>query len=246
MQPSTGPDAGQRKRTYYGVTIGILMVETYFRRFVGDIGNAETWPFPVQYRIVRGAAPGRMTRLQDGSLLDAFKQATQELIDEGVDGIATTCGFLALYQRELAEFSSVPVATSALLQAPVVARTLPGRKRVGILTYASEALSAAHLEAVGADPTTPIGGPPPGSEFRRSIAEGDPTVPHAVWQEEVLASAGALLAKHPDIGAIVSECTNLTPFSAAITARFGVPVFDAVSLVHWFHAGLRPFAFPPR
>ncbi len=29
-----------RRKTYYGVTIGILMVETYFRRYEGDIGNA--------------------------------------------------------------------------------------------------------------------------------------------------------------------------------------------------------------
>ncbi|CAH2603182.1 Aspartate/glutamate racemase family protein [Rhodovastum atsumiense] len=237
---------GRRRRTYYGVTIGILMVETYFRRFVGDIGNAETWPFPVQYRIVRGALPRDMTQLQDFRLLDAFKQGMQELIEAGVDGITTTCGFLALYQRELAACSSVPVATSALLQVPVVGRTLPGGKRVGVLTYAAEALSAAHLEAVGADPATPIGGLPPGSEFRRAIAAGDDSVPYETWREEVLQAAGELLAADPSIGAIVSECTNLTPFSAAITERFGIPVFDAVSLVHWFHAGLRPFAFPPR
>jgi Asp/Glu/hydantoin racemase len=49
-----------------------------------------------------------------------------------------------------------------------------------------------------------------------------------------------------DIGAIVCECTNLTPFSAAMAERFGVPVFDAVSLVHWFYQGLRPRVFPRR
>jgi hypothetical protein len=96
------------------------------------------------------------------------------------------------------------------------------------------------------NPATPIGGLPPGSEFRRAIATGDASVPYATWRDEALAAAGALLAAHPGIGAIVCECTNLTPFSAAIAERFGMPVFDAVSLVHWFHAGLRPFEFPPR
>ena len=51
----------KRKRMYYGVSIGILMMETYFERFNGDIGNGRTWPFPVQYRIVKGATPDRVT-----------------------------------------------------------------------------------------------------------------------------------------------------------------------------------------
>ena len=35
-----------RKKTYHGVTLGILMVDSTFNRFVGDIGNAQTWPSP--------------------------------------------------------------------------------------------------------------------------------------------------------------------------------------------------------
>ena len=44
-----------RNRIYHGVSIGILMLDTRFERFNGDIGNARTWPFPVQYRVVRDA-----------------------------------------------------------------------------------------------------------------------------------------------------------------------------------------------
>src|SRR4029077_10005099 len=39
------------KRTCYGVPIGILMLDSKFERFNGDIGNAQTWPVPVQYKI---------------------------------------------------------------------------------------------------------------------------------------------------------------------------------------------------
>ena len=90
------------------------------------------------------------------------------------------------------------------------------------------------------NPATPIGGLPPGSEFRRAIATGDASVPYATWRDEALAAAGALLAAHPGIGAIVCECTNLPPYSAAIERRFGVPVFDIITLVEWFQAGLKP------
>lgn len=235
-----------RRRTYYGVTIGILMVDSRFRRFVGDIGNAETWPFPVQYEVVRGALPTMMGDLGNHDLLGPFEAAAQKLIEAGVDGITTTCGFLALYQRQLTERLSVPVATSALLQVPLVERLLPRGKRVGILTYSKAALTPAHLEAVGVDADTPIHGMPPDGEFVRSIRDGDPSVGYDVWEREVLAATQAFLRERPDIGAIVCECTNLTPFSATIAERFGVPVYDSISLVNWFHAGLRPRAYPHR
>src|SRR5204862_146417 len=142
---ATGTAIVPGHRVYRGVSIGILMLDTRFERFNGDIGNARTWPFPVQYRVVRGATPNRVTRPEGPDMLDAFKAAADEMIDAGVDGITTTCGFLALYQRELADYCSVPVATSALLQVPMVARILPRGKRPAILTFSAESLTSRHL-----------------------------------------------------------------------------------------------------
>lgn len=235
-----------KKKTYYGVTIGILMVETYFRRFVGDVGNAETWPFPVQYKVVRGAKPTMMGKLQNNDLLDLFKAAAQELIDDGVAGIATTCGFLSYYQKELAEFCSVPVATSALLQVPMAQRIMSPRKKVGILTFSSDDLNSLYLNAVGIDPSTPVFGMRSGSEFCRSIHQGDPTVPYETWENDVMDAVENAFHIEPDLGALVLECTNLTPFSSTISERFDIPVFDNITLVNWLHAGLRPRAYPHR
>lgn len=233
------------KKTYYGVTIGILMVKTHFRRFPGDIGHAGTWPFPVQYRIVEDASAAGMMELHNGSLLEPFKKAAQELIDAGVDGITTTCGFLSIYQRELADFCSVPVVTSSLLQVPSAERMLPTGKRVGILTYNAEVLNGPYLTAVGIAPDTPVIGMPRDSEFVRSIRNNVDTVPYEVLRSEVLAAAGHLLEQHPDIGAIVSECTNLAPFTADISDCFGLPIFDTVSMVNWFHTALKPRRHQP-
>jgi hypothetical protein len=234
-----------RKKTYYGVTIGILMVKSYFRRYPGDIGHAGTWPFPVQYRIVQEAVPAGMTDLHNVSLLAPFKAAAQELIEAGVDGITTTCGFLSIYQRELADFCAVPVATSSLLQVPMVERMLPTGKRVGILTYNGEVLNGPYLDAVAIARDTPVVGMRQDSQFVRSIREGDDSVPYAVLRAEVLDTAARLVQAHPDVGAIVSECTNLAPFTADISERCGMPVFDTVSMVNWFHAGLRPRRYLP-
>lgn len=234
------------QKSYYGVTIGVLMVETYFRRFVGDIGNAETWPFPVQYKVVHGAKPSMMGKLQDNDLLEPFKKAAMELIEGGCTAITTTCGFLAYYQKDLAAALPVPVATSALLQVPLVERLLHPSKKVAILTYSAENLTGPYLEAVGVDPTCPVYGMDPNSEFVRSIRDGDPSVPYEVWEREVLEAAARLRAGEPDLGAIVLECTNLTPFAAQIAEATGVPVYDNISLVKWFHAGMNPTHYPKR
>jgi hypothetical protein len=34
-------------RTLYGLALGVLMLDTRMPRLPGDVGNAETWPFPV-------------------------------------------------------------------------------------------------------------------------------------------------------------------------------------------------------
>jgi len=41
----------------------------------------------------------------------------------------------------------------------------------------------------------------------------------------------------------VLECTNMPPYSAALQAEIGLPVYDIYSMINWFHNGLRPRAF---
>lgn len=233
----------QRKRIYHGVSIGILMLDTSFARFNGDIGNGRTWPFNVQFRIVKGATPKEITSLKDEKFLAPFKQAADELVAEGVDGITTTCGFLALYQPQLAAHCPVPVVTSSLLQIPMVTRILPRGKRPAILTFSAAGLTRAHLEAVGVDPQTPIYGMAPGSEFQRWIRNGENGVAFSTLEAEVVDMAARMTAADPTIGAIVCECTNLAPFTRAMARQTGLPVFDIVTLVHWFHRSLRPERF---
>jgi len=86
-------------------------------------------------------------------------------------------------------------------------------------------------------------GMPVTSEFQRSIREGDTSVPFEVLKNEVLGVARQMIENDPSIGAIVCECTNITPYSHDLKHELGVPVFDMVTLVHWFHRALRPERF---
>ncbi len=231
-------------KTIYGARLGILMLETRFPRVPGDVGNAHTWPFPVIYKVVPGASSERVVRQKAEGLLDAFKEAAGELVSLGADGITTTCGFLSLFQEELAAHAGVPVATSSLMQVPFVQRLLPPGKRTGIITISAETLTAEHLEKAGVDPSTPVVGTESGREFTRVVVGDEMEMDVVAAEEDILMAGEALLAEHGDIGAIVLECTNMGPFSNALAAHLQLPVFDIVAFATWFHAGLAPRKYP--
>jgi len=222
------------------LSIGVLMLDTHFRRLPGDIGNGRTWPFPVQFRVVRGADPAAIVHGRPEEFLKPFIAAAHDLIACGVRGITTSCGFLALLQKELAAALPVPVATSSLLQAPLIEAMLPAGQQVGILTFAAEALSARHLAAVGVRPDTPIEGLPSDSLFRAVYGNRGGVSDVAELEREAVAAAQALVHRHPNVGAILCECTNLPPHSAAIAEATGRPVFDIIGFVQWFGHAISP------
>ncbi len=82
-------------------TLGLLMLDTRFPRPPGDIGHPDTFAFPVRRRTVAGATPARVVRGRDPAVLAPFVDAAHALVAEGADAIATSCGFLARWQREL-------------------------------------------------------------------------------------------------------------------------------------------------
>jgi Asp/Glu/hydantoin racemase len=237
---SMPPRVARGGKAVYGARLGILMLEARFPRIPGDVGNALTWPFPVLYKVVPGAAPDRVVLRRAEGLLEAFLEAAADLIALGADGITTNCGFLSLFQHELAAHCSVPVATSSLMQAPLIERVLPPGKRVGILTISAGTLTPEHLTAAGVAPDTPIVGTDGGREFSRVILNDELELDVAAAERDILDAGDALVRAHPDVGAVLLECTNMCPYAIALQAHLGLPVFDMVSFITWFHAGLAP------
>jgi len=70
----------------------------------------------------------------DPALLQPFVDAAVQLAGQGAAMITTSCGFLSVFQQELAAAVSVPVLTSALAQVPLAASAIGRDQRVGILT----------------------------------------------------------------------------------------------------------------
>ena len=239
-----GDNKARGGKAVYGAPLGILMLQARFPRIPGDMGNAGTWPFPVLYRVVQGASPERVVLRQADGLLDAFLAAAAELVDQGAEAITTNCGFLAIFQRELAAHVCVPVATSALIQVPWVQTLLPPGRRVGVITVSAGSLTPRHLEAAGVASDTPIAGTEGGREFFRVLIRGEARdMDVALAEADILDAGRRLVEADPSVGAIVLECTNMPPYARALRDALGLPVFDIYSLITWFHAGLRPRDF---
>jgi hypothetical protein len=238
------PRIARGGKAIYGAPLGILMLEAKFPRIPGDMGNATTWPFPVLYRVVSGASPEKVVLKGAAGLLPDFIEAAQDLVRLGAEAITTNCGFLSLFQKEIARAVGVPVATSSLMQVPWVQATLPPGKRVGLVTVSGSTLTPAHLTGAGVPLDTPVVGTENGREFFRVLIKAEKDdMDIALAEQDVVGAGRELVANNPDIGAIVLECTNMPPYAAALQATVGLPVYDISSMITWFHAGLRPRVF---
>src|SRR5690349_13486058 len=224
----------------YGFTVGVLMLDTHFPRIPGDMGNAQTFPFPVRYHRVAGAEPDLVVRKGAEGLLAAFVDGARALEREGVGAITTNCGFLVKYQREMAAAVRVPVFTSSLLLVPLVYRMLAPGRTVGLMTVNASSLGPEHLAGAGISPDLPlaVAGMEGEKEFTRVMLNDELEMDVDLAREEHVRVARRLVTEHPDIGAIVLECTNMPPYTADIQRETGRPVFDITTLVRMAHDAL--------
>lgn len=205
--------------------LGILMLDTRFPRPVGDVGHPGSWAMPVEYVTVPGASPRRVVQQGDPDLLQPFIQSGLDLVARGAAALTTSCGFLVQFQAALQAALPVPVWTSALL-------ALPQLDRPGVITVDGQALGAAHLQAAGADPSTPVEGLAPGCSLQRTLLQDLATLDSTAAEADVVAAARRLVQREPTIANLVLECTNMPPYAAAVQRATGRPVHHLMTLVH--------------
>ena len=229
-------------RTFYGQDIGILMMDTKFPRIPGDPGNAATFDFPVCYKVVRDVFQGdRIPRDADEILLKAFCKAARELEKDGCRAITTCCGFLAGFQRELADAVDIPVFTTTLTLIPMIASMIGRKKQIGIFSERAQFMTDSLFEKSGwssRDYNICVSDLPEQSEFNELIIynheSGDPDK----IRESIRQMTKEHMEKYPDTGAIVLECQNFAPFGDVIAKESGVPVFGLNQLIAFIEASL--------
>lgn len=225
----------QGGRTTYGMAVGVLMLDTVFPRIPGDIGNATTFRYPVCYHIVQGASTDRiMAEEPDPGLIEPFITGARLLEKMGVRLITTSCGFLGPFQPYLSEAVNIPVITTALIQVPTVSAMVGGRK-VAVLVEKAHIMTENHFQGAGwssNEMPVVVHGMPEDAYFPTVFIGNNPEADIERLAADMTALGKSLVAAHPDVGAVVCECTNFVPFNRALQQVVKVPVFDIVTLVH--------------
>lgn len=212
-------------------TVGVLKLNTNFPRLLGDIGNPESFRYPVVYETIPSATPA--TVITGEPINPRIKQeiitTAKTLIAHGASIITTSCGFLSPLQSELTNAVKTPVITSSLELLPLLTN-LYGGERVGVITFDSEKLNSHYLSV----PTpAAIEGLRAHDSLRFTIADDLSTIDVQRAESEVRDACVRLLQQAPQIQAVVLECTNLSPFKNSIREQFGCSVFDVVDAIHW-------------
>ena len=219
----------------YGFPIGILSLDSNFAKIPGHIKNATTFDFPVTYKIVKGAKVPELLGQPDRIHLEPFVEAARELVrEEGVRAITGSCGFMVVFQREIADAVDIPVYMSSLIQIPIVFHMLCNNQKVGVVTASKDGLTQDHLRAVGAEGVPMcIAGMEGKKEFWEVIMEQKRQELNIIKLEtEITSVAISLVQENPDVGALVLECTDMPPFAHLIQKAVNLPVFDLITLTN--------------
>lgn len=206
----------------------------------GSSTNPDSYDFPVRYCQVKGANIQTILENPDRDVLQTMIAEARAMATDGVRAITTSCGFNAIFQRELANAVGAPVFTSSLLQVPLVRSMLGQNRAIGIITAKKAALREEHLQAVGITEDIPlrIFGLEDCREWGKIFSAPDDDVDLKLIEDEVVGVALEAKRRHPEIGAFVLECTDLPPFAHTIREGTGCPVFDIVTMTNYVYQSI--------
>ena len=223
----------------YGEAIGVLLLDAFTPFIPGDVANATTYGFPVRLRKVPGLTTKRVLG-KDPTAFEPLREAAEDLAGQGVRAVTGDCGFLALHQERLAASLDIPVFLSSLLQLPFISGILgPGRK-VGIITADSEALDETILRAAGVEPgdRLVIRGMEDRRHFSEAVLRETGVLDSTEVEWEAVSVGREMVAEEPKVGALLLECSCLSPYGRAIQKAVGLPVFDYVTMINYVHSAL--------
>ena len=202
----------------------------------GNSTNPLTYPFPVLFKKVVGANYQSVLVSPDTGLVGPMLETAEAMIDQGVKSIITSCGFNAIFQKELAAALTVPIYTSALLQIPFIRASL-GRQKLVVITASKQDLKPDHFHAVGVMDMhgIEIYGMEEMPEWSKISSSPDKPILLEKVENEVVSVAAVAKKEHPDLGAILLECTDLPPFANTIRKALNLQVYDLLTMVALIH-----------
>ena len=168
--------------------------------------------------------------------------AARQLAAEGVRAITSNCGFFGLWQRAVADAVSVPVFMSSLLLVPFIRSLIGSDRTVGVVVANSAGVTDELLAAVGIDGTDApaFAGLESFPHFASVVLQESGKLDTDAMCDEVTRACSELLIDHPEVGALLLECSDLPVYAHAVREATGVPVFDWVALIDFVERAVVP------
>ncbi|ODM70418.1 hypothetical protein [Bradyrhizobium elkanii] len=206
----------------------------------GSMLNPATFDFPIILETVPGAwadivIPG------DAALEPACVAAARRLVERGAVAITSDCGFFIRHQASVAAAVNVPVAMSSLLLLPTLLRLLPLAAKLAVLTADSRHCGK---DLLGLNDSVEqarivIGGIEGGSYLPQAMKRPLPPPDVSAIETDVVACIERLRAAHPEIAAILFECTAFPLVAPSIRRITQLPIYDITSLCRLLIASFR-------
>jgi len=239
---AAAPAAAKPGQMKAAVSLGVIRLDYDYPPSPGDIDCPQSFGYDVYYRVVPGLTfaicqSGKLTE----SVTKKFIDAVRWMGAKGVSGITGDCGFMMYFQKLARTHTTKPVFMSSLAQLPAVTCGYSKDELVAILTANGDTLK----------PMRPLIKDECGveTEEHRFIFVGCQDVPgfEAVAAGEkvdvgkvtpgIVKKCGDVLTKYPKIRCFLFECTELPPYSDAVRAAFGLPVYDSITCCNFFISG---------
>jgi len=220
-----------------GYSVGIVYIpDVWYPMVPGNVVNAYTYDFPVRLRAVPGLNNDRLHGADPTVAGDIIAVARQMIEQEGIRALSGACGFFGHFQRQVADALDIPVALSSMVQVPWIRTVLRPNQKIGVLTADGPNLTEGLMKSCGIDDPSvllikDLRHAPEFSAIMDCRGEFD----NGKLCQEAVGAALDLLKEDADLGAILLECSDLPPYSAAIQAATQLPVFDFITLIRWLH-----------
>jgi len=235
---------GYKGRYIYGPTVGILQLPANIPMLPGDMGNPTTFNFPVLYELLEGVDPFWVLASEPHPIvMEKVIEACKKFTMQGVNTIIGNCGFFANYQPEVAKSldPGVQFFNGSLIQVPMLLTSIGENKKVGILTASKKLLEpspALKYSGVSEEDMNRIViyGNEDGEQMKLVTGETGQFSPKKL-EKELIDLAKKMVTEHPDVGAVVLECTEFPPYAYAIQDAIRLSIWDFATLTNFMHAG---------
>ncbi|MBY3468741.1 hypothetical protein HFN80_33000 [Rhizobium laguerreae] len=206
-----------------------------------SLHDPSIFAFPTIREAVAGAWADVVVR-GDPSLEGPYIAAAQRLVSRGATAITADCGFSIRHQAAIAAAVPVPIAVSALLLTPMIVRQLSGGAKLAVLTF-----DYTHFETelLGlSDPAdisrVVVGGIENTPTWENEMARPPVRTDLSGLREDVCSCVERLREKHPEIRALLLECTMFPRIAQSLRQSTGLPVYDITTLSRMLMESITP------